>query len=152
GVHENYLVVFGKGRKEREVGLGPTAAKMLWKYIHQYRSPHTEHERRVFLSRSGRRLGPMALWSVVQHAGERASIQGTRISPHTFRHPFAKTWLASGGDVLKLSRVLGHTDIQTTEIYLQDFQSRDARADHVQFSPVEQFRLGKHVGKQQRGS
>ena len=65
------------------------------------------------------------------------------MSPHTFRHTFARGWLENGGEIFKLSRVLGHSEMQTTQIYLRDFQSREARADHAQFSPVEQLRLGR---------
>ena len=80
---------------------------------------------------------------LLQRIGERAGISGVRISPHTFRHTFARGWLENGGEIFKLSRVLGHSEMQTTQIYLRDFQSREARVDHSQFSPVERHRLGK---------
>jgi integrase/recombinase XerD len=53
-MHEDHLVIRGKGEKTREVGLGPTAAKALWKYIHQHRKAASEHEQHVFLSRDAR--------------------------------------------------------------------------------------------------
>lgn len=147
GVHEGYLTVFGKGAKEREVGLGPTAAKAIWTYLHLHRRPRLDNERRLFLGRSGRPMTPSGVWRVLQDVGEQAGIEGVRISPHTFRHTFAKAWLANGGDVFKLSRVLGHTEVQTTQLYLKDFQSRDARAEHNHFSPVERLRLGRRRRK-----
>jgi site-specific recombinase XerD len=145
--HENYITVRGKGDKEREVGLGPTAAKAVWKYIHQYRKPRNEHEHHVFLGRGGKRLSYMRLWELVVEIGQRAGVVHDDMRPHTFRHTFAFSWLANGGDVFKLSRVLGHTEIQTTQIYLRAFQSREARVDHAQFSPVEAMRLGKQLNK-----
>jgi len=142
-IHDGYLTVFGKGEKEREVGLGPTAGRALWKYVHQHRKAKSEHERHVFLSYRGKPFDAVALWYIIQRVGEAAGVEGVRLSPHTFRHTFAKAWLANGGDIFKLSRVLGHTEVQTTQIYLKDFQSRDARVEHSQFSPVEQLRLGR---------
>jgi integrase/recombinase XerD len=79
----------------------------------------------------------------LERIGKRAGLLGVRINPHTFRHTFARGWLENGGEIFKLSRVLGHSEMQTTQIYLRDFQSREARADHAQFSPVEQLRLGR---------
>jgi len=142
-VFDTYLKVFGKGSKEREVGIGPTAARALWKYVHLYRRPATPSERHVFLSIRGKPLDKGIVWDVIQRAGQEAGIEGIRLSPHTFRHTFAKSYLANGGDIFSLSRLLGHTDVKTTEIYLKDFRSSDARLHHNEYSPVERFRLGR---------
>src|SRR5262249_50256803 len=107
-VYEDYLTVFGKGSKQRQVGIGPTTVKALWKYTHQFRKARSEAERTVFVSRNGRRLVTPNMWTLVQRIGEQAGVHGLRNSPHTFRHTFAFNWLANGGDVYKLSRVLGH--------------------------------------------
>src|SRR5262249_59172915 len=125
-------------------GLGPTAARALWKYLHQYR-PHlinSEHERHVFVGYRGIPLLRNVVNQLLERIGKAAGIQGVRLSPHTFRHTFARGWLENGGEIFKLSRVLGHSEMQTTQIYLRDFQSREARADHTQFSPVERPPLG----------
>jgi site-specific recombinase XerD len=144
-VHDGYLTVFGKGAKEREVGLGPTASRALWKYLHQHRPRliNSEHERHVFLGYRGIPLLRNGVNQLLQRIGERAGISGVRISPHTFRHTFARGWLENGGEIFKLSRVLGHSEMQTTQIYLRDFQSREARVDHSQYSVVERHHLGK---------
>src|SRR5215469_4711276 len=146
-VHEDYLTVFGKGSKQRQVGIGPTTVKALWKYTHQFRKARSEAECTVFVSRSGRKLLAPNVWRLVQHIGAQAGIYGIRNSPHTFRHTFAFNWLTNGGDIYKLSRVLGHTDVQTTQIYLKAFQSQQARVDHVSLSPVEAFRLRHKHGR-----
>lgn len=148
-VYEDHLVIRGKGEKTREVGLGPTAAKSLWKYLHQYRKAVSEHVQHVFLGRGGRRLTYAGLYQIVKVVGQRAEIEHVDLHPHTFRHTFAFSWLANGGDVFKLSRVMGHSNIQTTQIYLRAFQSRDARVDHAQFSPVERLKLGRHAAKRE---
>jgi len=145
GIYEDYLTVFGKNSKEREVGLSPATVRALWKYIHQYRPAVPEHEQHVFLTRFRTPLEPSMVWKILQHLGETAGIEGVRVSPHTLRHSFAKAWLSNGGELIKLSRVLGHTDIQTTQTYLKDFTARDARAEHTRFSPVAAHHLSRHT-------
>ncbi|HEV8191910.1 MAG TPA: tyrosine-type recombinase/integrase [Ktedonobacterales bacterium] len=144
-LHDNYITVFGKGAKEREVGIGPTTSRALWKYLHIYRPQllNSEHERHVFVGYRGIPLLRNGINQLLERIGERAGITGVRMSPHTFRHTFARAWLENGGEIFKLSRILGHSEMQTTQIYLRDFQSREARVDHTQFSPVERNNLGK---------
>ncbi len=80
---------------------------------------------------------------------KRAGIEGIRVSPHTLRHTFARTYLARGGDLGKLSRLMGHSKVSTTEEYLKDFSSRDARVDQSEFSPAAVFKAKKsHRGFQ----
>jgi site-specific recombinase XerD len=148
GVHEDYLTVVGKGDattlgKEREVGLSPTTARALWKYIHQYRPPVSEHEQRVFLTRFKNPFDASYVWKVLREIGEDAGIERVRISPHTLRHSFAEQRLANGGELIKLSPVMRRTDIETTQVHLKDFTARDACGKHMQFSPVSANRLGR---------
>jgi site-specific recombinase XerD len=94
-IHEDYLTVVGKGdattlEKEREVGLSPTTARALWKYVHQFRPPVPEHEQRVFLTRFKTPFDRSYVWTVLREIGENAGIEGARISPHTLRSTFAK--------------------------------------------------------------
>ena len=74
---------------------------------------------------------------------DQADIEGVRVSAHTFRHSFARMWLEHGGEVYSLSRLLGHTNVQITEVYLRDFQSRQARQHHNEYSPLVSFRPPK---------
>jgi site-specific recombinase XerD len=74
---------------------------------------------------------------------KRAGIEGIRVSPHTLRHTFARTYLARGGDLGKLSRLMGHSKVSTTEVYLKDFNSRDARIDQAEFSLMAKFKSKK---------
>ncbi len=59
---------------------------------------------------------------------------------HKFRHTFARTWLERGGELYSLSRLMGHSSVKVTEIYLEDFQSRQARLQHSKYSPLGQFK------------
>lgn len=125
---DSFLRVFGKGRKEREVGLGKQARTHLHRYIHRYRHGPRD-EPHVFLRRGGRPLKPEGLDRMLYRLRDRAGVEGVRVSAHTFRHTFACSYLADGGDLFKLSRLLGHTSVSITETYLRDFQQRDARRD-----------------------
>lgn len=144
-VHDTYLTVFGKGSKQREVGVGPSTATALWKYIHKFRKPRDEDEMSVFIGRMGEQLQEYGVYEVFRGLKVRAGIEGIRCSPHTLRHTMARMWLENGGEVFKLSRVLGHTTVNITQMYLKDYQSRQAREDQILYSPVESLK------KRQRG-
>lgn len=125
---EAFLRVFGKGRKQREVGLGKNARAALYRYIIRYRKAPKE-ERHVFLTRIQQPLTLHGLEDLFHRLRDAAKITGVRCSPHTCRHTFAVNYLAAGGDVYKLSRLLGHTSVLVTENYLRAYQARDARKD-----------------------
>jgi integrase/recombinase XerD len=146
-VQDGYIKVFGKGRKEREVGVHPDVSKLLWKYIHKYRKPKHEDEPALFLSSShksaGSRIGMGGVKHIIERVKAVTGITDMRVSPHVFRHTFAKMYLKAGGDVFSLSREMGHSSTQTTNIYLQDFNSSDARRQHTTFSPINNIKLRK---------
>jgi site-specific recombinase XerD len=89
---------------------------------------------------------------LISDAGKKAGITDVRVSAHTFLHTFARMYLENGGGVYKLSRLMGHSEVQITETYLKDFQSREARRDHEQFSPVTSIREAKKEKKKRSGS
>ncbi len=142
-VQEDYIVVFGKGRKEREIGISPEVRKLLWKYLAKYRHPATPAIREVFLNRWGEPLTVNGIEQIVRRIKERAGVDKIRVSPHTFRHTFARMFLERGGEVYRLSRLMGHTDVKVTEKYLKDFTSREARQGQSRFSPVEGLGLNR---------
>src|SRR5690348_6451317 len=149
-VREGYLTIFGKGRKEREVGICPTTAKFVWKYVHQYRLAADDSVIALFTNFAGRPLQQSGVSKLIHRAGELAGIDDIPVTPHKFRHTFARTWLERGGEVYSLSRLMGHSSVKVTEIYLEDFQSRQARINHTKYSPVGQLKLRK-TGRGSRG-
>lgn len=134
-IHRNYIRVVGKGEQEREVGIHPETAQHIWKYVNRFR-PVREGEQHVFLNRYGKPLTDSGVAQAIADAGRKAGLSNVRVSPHTFRHTFAVMYLDNGGDLYKLSRLLGHSEISTTEEYLKNFKSRQARKDQDTFSPV----------------
>jgi len=135
-----YVKVTGKGRKEREIGLHPEVGKLLWKYVHKYRKPADLDEAILFIGRLGEPLRVGGVEAVLEDVKKKSGLEGVRVSAHTFRHTFAKFYLQRGGEVFKLSRVLGHASVTVTEVYLKDFQARNARAESARFSPVESLK------------
>lgn len=139
------LKVWGKGSKERLVPIGAKVQKALWKYLACYRpEPATPRYDQVFLTRDGHPLTKDRLEFIVEHYGKKAGITGVRVSPHTFRHTMAVTFLRNGGDVFSLQRILGHSQLEVLRGYVNLAQSDISRV-HQRNSPVDNldFRLLK---------
>ncbi len=150
-IHDEYVKVFGKGRKEREIGIYPEVGKLLWKYVHKYRKPANADETALFIGRHGEALQVGGVKQVIEHVKEVSGIGGVRVSAHTFRHTFAKMYLDQGGELFKLSRELGHSDIQVTaREYLADFASSEARKDHNSYSPIAHLHLKKQKQRKRK--
>jgi integrase/recombinase XerD len=116
--------VLGKGNKERIVPLGRAASEAVSRYLAECR-PKLDRGRsdRLFLSRTGKPIERIALWMLVEKFGRRSGIL-KHISPHTLRHCFASHLLGGGADLRVVQELLGHSDIQTTQIYTHVDQSR----------------------------
>lgn len=124
--NDAYLKVLGKGRKQREVGLGNEARSVLHRYISRYREAPQE-ERCVFINRMRQPMSPDGLDQMLYRLRDWGHVKGVRVSAHTFRHTYALNYLRDSGDIYKLSRLLGHTSVAVTENYLRAFNQRDAR-------------------------
>ena len=128
--------MFGKGKKEREIGVSPSVSKVLWKYIHQYRDPVSDAESLVFVNRRGKQLTKSGIDRFLFLLRDKANVTGVRVSAHTFRHTFACTYMENGGEIYKLSRLMGHSSVEVTEEYLKVFNLRAARQNQDRFSAV----------------
>jgi integrase/recombinase XerD len=107
------VTCFGKGRKERTVPIGKSAATAIKLYINTKKFPRLV-DQHLFLNR-GEPLTRQFLWTLINHYGTVASIK--HISPHTLRHTFATHLLQHGAEVKHVQALLGHNDISTTQIY-----------------------------------
>src|SRR5688572_10557430 len=127
--------VMGKGRKERIVPLGRAAAEAITRYLNDCRGnlARVAGDERLFLSRSGKPMERIGLWMLVEKYGRRSGILKD-VSPHTLRHCFASHLLGGGADLRVVQELLGHSDIQTTQIYTHVDQTR-LRSIHRKFHP-----------------
>lgn len=110
--------VRGKGNKERIVPLGRPALDATRQYIQQLRPTLSRPGRptdRLLLSRTGAPLTRVVVWQVVTRHARRAGLNG--VHPHTLRHSFATHLLAGGADLRVVQELLGHSNINTTQIY-----------------------------------
>lgn len=113
-----YVIVMGKGGKERIVPLGRMAYDQVQRYVEQAR-PRLLKERRsdtLFLNRSGKGMTRQGFWKIVKKYAARANL-APKVHPHTFRHSFATHLLEGGADLRSVQIMLGHADISTTQIY-----------------------------------
>lgn len=116
-----YILVRGKGSKERIVPLGEAAIDALIAYIEQARPEFLrvaglEKHADLFLTRRGRCMTRQAFWKNLRRYTTEVGIT-RNISPHQMRHSFATHLLNHGADLRVLQAMLGHADISTTQIY-----------------------------------
>jgi integrase/recombinase XerD len=111
-----YLLVRGKGDKERVTPIGAPALKCLEVYLGDARPILTSSQSSplLFVRNGGQALTRQRVWQMVQ-AAARAS--GRRASPHMFRHSCATHMVENGADLRTVQTILGHADISTTQVY-----------------------------------
>ncbi|HET9853136.1 MAG TPA: tyrosine-type recombinase/integrase [Candidatus Limnocylindrales bacterium] len=109
------LHVMGKGAKERIVPIGASARRALVRYL-ATRATVTADDP-LFCGRRGPALTPRGIQQAIARLGRRAAV-GTRCSPHTFRHTFARGYLVNGGDVFSLQQILGHATLDMVRRYI----------------------------------
>ena len=152
-IENRLLKVRGKGGKERLVPIGAKVQKALWKYLVHYNpEPATPRYNQVFLTRDGHPLTKDRLEAIVERYGKKAGITGVRVSPHTFRHTMAVTFLRNGGDIFSLQCILGHSQLEVLRGYVNLAQSDISRV-HRRNSPADNldFKLPKsHRGENLR--
>ena len=125
-VDDAYLKVRGKGGKWREVPLGAQSRTALYRYVTRYRQA-PDQEQHVFVNKWGRPMTPNGLDQMLRRLAEWGRVTGVRVSAHTFRHTFAVSYLSKSGDIYKLSRLMGHSEVKITEGYLKTVSAHAAR-------------------------
>ncbi len=117
-INDGYMLVEGKGSKQRLVPLSPQSVKQieLWKTDRNLLNIQKNNEDFLFLNRRGKKLTRAMIFYIVKDLTEKAGIQ-KNISPHTFRHSFATHLLENGANLRAIQQLLGHESITTTELY-----------------------------------
>ena len=135
-LNEHYMLIEGKGSKQRLVPLSPVAEEWFG-YWMQERSKwpiKPESKDIAFVNRYGRPLTRAMVFTIVKRLCAEAGITKT-VSPHTLRHSFATHLLQNGADLRVIQQLLGHEDLATTEIYTH-LDVQDLRTAILQCHPA----------------
>ena len=108
------------GKKERTVPIGELSLKALEDYMLNARQTmiKDDNEQALFVNVNGQRLTRQGFWKIIKYYKEQAHIDKD-ITPHVLRHSFATHLLQNGADLKSIQTMLGHSDILSTQIYLQ---------------------------------
>ncbi len=108
---------FGKGSKQRLIPLGSNLKKSIESYVIQVRSNLVKSKicDSLLLNARGQRLSRQSIWMVISNYAKEYGIKD--LTPHTLRHAFATHLLEGGADVRVVQELLGHSSINTTQIY-----------------------------------
>jgi site-specific recombinase XerD len=125
--NDAHVLVLGKGNKWREVGpLGKRTVRALTTYLRMWRPRQHPRTDCFFVGRTGKALEVVALERLMASLKRRTGLDA-RTNPHSWRHTWARGRAVEGTDMLVISRLMGHTSVQTTSLYLGQFSSVDAR-------------------------
>lgn len=122
---EGYIVVKGKGNKERMVPISEVAIHEINSYFDQRRHMNIVpgEENFLFLNYKGTHISRITIFKIVKQLADLAGIK-REISPHTLRHSFATHLLEGGANLRAIQQMLGHESIATTEIYIHIDRTR----------------------------
>jgi site-specific recombinase XerD len=128
----------GKGAKERIVPVGSTARRAIVRYLGRRGAGIPDDA--LFLGRRGP-LDARGIQQVVRRLKTRIGVTG-RLSPHSLRHTFARSYLVNGGDVFSLQRILGHTTLDMVKRYVA-LADVDLVTRHAVASPADRLIGGR---------
>ena len=117
---EQGFAICRNGSKQRNIPLGSLSLKALQEYIEEARPIliKDEKEKALFVNVNGKRLTRQGFWKIVKYYKEQAHITKD-ITPHVLRHSFATHLLQNGADLKAIQTMLGHSDISSTQVYMQ---------------------------------
>ena len=125
-IEESY-VVCNSGSKKRNIPLGSISLQALVEYMEKARPVliKDENDKALFVNINGKRLTRQGFWKIVKYYKEQAHIDKD-ITPHVLRHSFATHLLRNGADLKSIQTMLGHSDISSTQVYMQ-FQTENLK-------------------------
>ena len=130
------LTVIGKGSRERSVYFGSRIARILRSWLSKRTLSLPANA--LFCSSQGDRLTRHTVTHIVRRLANEGGLEAIQCSPHTLRHTFATEFIRNGGDPFSLQRLLGHSDIQTTMIYVH-MAGKTLREAHAKASPIDRI-------------
>lgn len=138
---ENNLIFMGKTKNGRQqlIPMSTSLADILLECL-SYRKGSTEDY--VFCNIHGRQLTRDGTTTIRKH---HLSIGVEKTSVHAYRHTFAKKWILNGGDIFRLQKILGHSNIEMVKNYVEMFND-DLQKDFELFNPLDNFLKDKQGG------
>jgi len=117
---EEAFVICKSSNKQRNIPLGSLSLKALKTYIEEARPIMIKDDSvtALFVNANGKRLTRQGFWKIIKYYKEQAHISKD-ITPHTLRHSFATHLLQNGADLKAIQTMLGHSDISSTQVYMQ---------------------------------
>jgi len=137
---QSIRVRHGKGDKERIVYMGRRLTRAIYEWL-QVRG-YQPGDERLFVTKNFYKLDDRSVQRIIKRLAKKANIEGVRCSPHTLRHTGATLFIRYGGDPFSLQRLLGHSDISTTMIYVH-MTGTALREAHAKASPVDRLLEGE---------
>lgn len=137
-LEEQYIIVEGKGSKQRLVPLSPASVSCVEAYLEdrQYLPIKPKYAHILFLNRRGGALTRQMIFHIIRECAALAGIRKT-VSPHTLRHSFATHLLEGGANLRAIQAMLGHESLSTTELYVHLDRTRlraELLAHHPHFT------------------
>ncbi len=132
---DNYVRIFGKGKKERIVPIADVTTNILKEYLTIYRNGLLKGylTDKVFISSYGKGITRQGFFKILKEIAKERGIE-KNFSPHTLRHSFATHLLEHGADLRSIGEMLGHENIKTTQIYTH-LSNNKKRKDYDEFHP-----------------
>jgi integrase/recombinase XerD len=125
--------VWGKGRKRVKVPISPETRHLLQLLINQ--DGKDSNQALLFKDKRGEPLTRFAVYRMVRKCMDRAGIAGPKRGPHCLRHSLGTNYIAAGGDPFTLMRIMRHSNISTTQKYV-NLAMRTVIEHHHRYSPL----------------
>lgn len=132
------MTVVGKGDKTRTVPFSLELRKVLFRYL-QDKDKRDINRTYVFCAKNGHRISYRNAYRDLAKLCAAMRITGEHVHPHALRHAFACSYIRQGGNIYKLSRILGHSSISTTTIYLRSMGVEQYGEEHSRLTPLNQI-------------
>ena len=137
-LEDGFVMVHGKGGKDRYVPIGREMVKGLWKYIKTRATMEDFQTSSLFLTEKGKPLTSRAIQLVFKRLDKKIKLGNVKLSPHIIRHSFALAYIENGGDPFSLQRILGHSSQETTSKYV-NMARTNVKSQHSKYSPGEKL-------------
>ena len=132
------ILVKTKNRKQQIIPLSQSLAEILVGYL-EIRGNNPDDY--LFCNIYGEKGNIRSFEDLVAKYNHERGVEKTSI--HLFRHTFAKHWILQGGDIFRLQKILGHSDLSVTKEYVQMF-GQDLQMDFEKFNPLDNLKFNRH--------